>query len=119
MQKKLMDLNPKDGADFVTVCIDDILVYSKTLEQHLDHLKAVMSKLIQTGLKLKPSKCLFVRSEVNYLGHIITPEGLKTSNQHVTAMRNFPAPKNIKEVRQFLGLSSFYRKFVPSFAKLA
>jgi len=52
MQKVLMDLNPKDGADFVTVCIDDILVYSKTLEQHLDHLKAVMDKLIQTGLKL-------------------------------------------------------------------
>ena len=119
MQKVLMDLNPKDGADFVSVYIDDILVYSRTLEEHLDHLKIVMDRLIQAGLKLKPSKCLFVRSEVNYLGHVITPRGLKASSQQVTAVRDFPAPRNIKEVRQFLGLSSFYRKFVPSFAKLA
>ena len=119
MQKVLLDLNPKNGVDFVTVYIDDILVYSKTLEQHLDHLKAVMDRLIQTGLKLKPSKCLFVQNEVNYLGHVITPKGLKASDWHVTAVRDFPVPSNVKEVKQFLGLSSFYRKFVPSFAKLA
>ena len=119
MQRVLMDLNQKNDTDFVTVYIDDILVYSKTLEQHLDHLKVVMDRLIQTGLKLKPSKCLFVRKEVSYLGHVITPKGLKASDQHVTAVRDFPAPSNVKEVRQFLGLSSFYRKFIPSFAKLA
>ena len=119
MQRVLMDLNQKNDADFVTVYIDDILVYSKTLEQHLDHLKVVMDRLIQAGLKLKPSKCLFVRKEVNYLGHVITPKGLKVSDQHVTAVKDFPAPSNVKEVRQFLSLSSFYRKFIPSFAKLA
>ena len=119
MQRVLMDLNQNNDADFVTVYIDDILVYSETLEQHLDHLKMVMDQLIQTELKLKPSKCLFVRQEVSYLGHVITPKGLKASDQHVIAVRDFPVPSNVKEVRQFLGLSSFYRKFVPSFAKLA
>ena len=119
MQRVLMDLNQNNDADFVTVYIDDILVYSETLEKHLDHLKMVMDRLIQTGLKLKPSKCLFVRQEVSYLGHVITPKGLKASDQHVIAMRDFPVPSNVKEVRQFLGLSSFYHKFVPSFAKLA
>ena len=78
-----------------------------------------MDRLIQAGLKLKPSKCLFVRKEVSYLGYMITPKGLKVSDQHVTAVKDFPAPSNVKEIRQFLGLSSFYRKFIPSFAKLA
>ena len=98
-----MDLNQNNDADFITVYIDDILVYSETLEQHLDHLKMVMDQLIQTGLKLKPSKlkpskCLFVRQEVSYLGHVITPKGLTASDQHVTAMRDFPIPSNVKEV---------------------
>ena len=119
MQKVLMGLNPPDASGFVTVYIDDILVYSETLEQHLEHLRTVMGKLIQAGLKLKPSKCLFVRDEVRYLGHVITPRGLKTSNQHIIAVQEFTNPKSVKDVRQFLGLSSFYRKFVPSFAKIA
>ena len=119
MQKVLMGLNPPDASGFVTVYIDDILVYSETLEQHLEHLRTVMGKLIQAGLKLKPSKCLFVRDEVSYSGHVITPRGLKTGNQHITAVQEFSNPKSVKDVRQFLGLSSFYRKFVPSFAKIA
>jgi len=64
-------------------------VYSETLEQHLEHHKIVMSKLIQVGLKLKPSKCVFVCDDGSYLGHIITPKGLKTSNQHITAVQEF------------------------------
>lgn len=95
MQRVLMDLNPQDGQGFVTVYIDDILIYSRTLEEHLSHLKAVMSRLIKAGLKLKPSKCLFIREEVNYLGHVITPQGLQVSDQHVQAVKNFPKPKGI------------------------
>ena len=56
-----MDLNPQDGQGFVTVYIDDILIYSRTIEEHLNHLRAMMSTLIEAGLKLKPAKCLFVR----------------------------------------------------------
>jgi len=113
-----MGLNPPDSTGFVTVNIDDILVYSETLEQHLEHLKIVIGKLIQAGLKLKLSKCLFVHDEVSYLGHVITPKGLKTSNQHITAVQEFPCPMSVKDVRQFLGLAPFYWKFVQSFAKI-
>ena len=74
---------------------------------------------MEVGLKLKPSKCEFIREEVAFLGHVITPQGLKTSDQHVTAIRQFPTPRNVREVRQFLGLSSYYRRFVKSFAQLA
>ena len=119
MQKELMYFNPNNGTDFVSIYIDDILVFSETLEQHLSHLKLVMDRLTEAGLKLKPSKCLFVQNEVNYLGHVITPVGLRTSDQHITAVRDFPIPKNVKQVIQFLGLSSFYRNFVRSFAELA
>ena len=114
-----MGLNPPDSTGFVTVNIDDILVYSETLEQHLEHLKIVIGKLIQAGLKLKLSKCLFVHDEVSYLGHVITPKGLKTSNQHITAVQEFPCPMSVKDVRQFLGLASFYWKFVQYLAKIA
>jgi len=70
-------------------------------------------------LKLKPSKWQFVRDEVSYLGHVITPKRLKTSKQHITAMQELPSSMSFKDVRQFLGLASFYRKFVLSFAKIA
>ena len=77
-----------------------------------------MLRLIETRLKLKPAKCSFVREEVSYLGHVIMPKGLQVSDQHVSAVGNFPRPKGIKGVWQFLGLCSFCRKFVPSFAKI-
>jgi len=68
----------------VTVYIDDILIYSRTLEEHLSHLKTVMTRLTHAGLKLKPSKCLLVQKEVNYLGHV---NGLQVSDQHAQAVR--------------------------------
>ena len=74
-----MGLNPPDGKQFVSVYIDDVLVYSRTLEEHLEHLQQVIQKIENAGLKLKPSKCNFVREEVEYLGHILTPQ--RTENQ--------------------------------------
>ena len=119
MQRVLMGLNPEEGPDFVSVYLDDVLVFSETLEGHLRHLCSVIERLAAAGLKLKPSKCHFIREEVEYLGHIITPHGLKPNPRHVAAVIDFPAPQNVKEVRQFLGLSSYYRRFVPGFAKIA
>ena len=98
MQQVLMGLNPEDGPDFVSVYIDDILVFSKTLEEHLHHLEVVLKRIVEIGLKLKPAKCQFFRQEVEYLGHTITPSGLKTSNTHVTAVDQFPTPTNVREV---------------------
>lgn len=73
MQRVLMGLNPEEGPDFVAVYIDDVLVFSRTLGKHIEHLCKVIERLQEAGLKLKPSKCEFVREEVEYLGHLITP----------------------------------------------
>ena len=74
-----MGLNPQGGQAFVSVYIDDILVYLRTLEEHLTHLRLVLERIQKAGLKLKLAKCAFIRKEVEYLGHILTPEGLKTN----------------------------------------
>ena len=97
-----MGLNPSDGEDFVAVYIDDVLVFSCTLEEHLEHLRRVIDLL----------------EEVEYLGHLITPQGLKPNPKLVEAIREFPAPQNLKQLCQFLGLSSYYRRFIPKFAKV-
>ena len=119
MQRVLAGLNPEEGPDFVAVYIDDILVFSRTLEEHLEHLRAVIERLEEAQLKLKPVKCQFIRKEVDYLGHILTPEGLKVNTRLVEAVTNFPPPQSVSEVRRFLGLASYYRQFVPQFSKIA
>ena len=92
MQRLLMGLNPASGPDFVAVYIDDVLVFSPTVEEHLTHLQAVIERINGAGLKLKPSKCRFVREEVEYLGHLVTPQGLKTNVRLVEAVKQFPRP---------------------------
>ena len=77
MQRVLAGLNPGAGPDFVAVYIDDVLVFSRTMEEHLVHLQAVIKRIKEAELKLKPAKCHFARQEVEYLGHLVTPEGLK------------------------------------------
>ena len=109
MQKVLAGLNPENGPDYVVVYIDDILVFSRTLEDHLEHLCQVIQRIREAGLKLKPSKCSFIREEVECLGHIVTPEGLKTNGRLTTAVAEFPKPQSLPEVRRFLGLTSYYR----------
>ena len=118
VQEVLEGLNPEGGPDFVSAYIDDILVFSRTLEEHMEHLRLVIDRVMKAGLKLNPAKCKFIQQEVEYLGHIVTPQGLKTSTRHVEAVQQFPVPTTVSEVRQFLGLTSYYRRFVESFAKI-
>ena len=119
MQTVLMGLNPVEGKQFVSVYIDDVLVFSQSLDEHLEHLRLVIQKIQDAGLKLKPAKCQFVREEVEYLGHVLTPSGLKTNSKLVESVVNYPRPQNSKEVKQFLGLSSYYRRFIRKFAAIA
>ncbi len=100
MVKVLAGLNPEDRPEYVVAYIDDILVFSRTLE---DHLRQVTQHVQEAGLKLNPSKCRFVREEVEYLGHLITPQGLKTNPRLVAAVADFPQPQNLSEVRRFFG----------------
>ena len=114
MQNVLAGLNPEVGPDFVSVYLDDILVFSETLEKHLKHLQKVIERLAAAGLMLKPAKCQFIRNEVEHLGYLITPNGL----QPTARRERFPAPQNVKEVRQFVGLASYYRRLCRVFPRL-
>ena len=98
MNKVLMGLNPPSGPDYVGVYIDDIIVFSCTLEDHLKHLHCVLQRIKEAGLKLKPAKCQFVCSEMEYLGYLVTPQGLKTTPRLVQAVSQFPVPQNLSEV---------------------
>jgi len=119
MQRVLMGLNPLEGRQFVSVYIDDVLIFSETLTDHMEHLRLVIQRIEQVGLKLKPGKCRFVCDEVEYLGHVLTPIGVKPNSNLVSAVSNFPQPTDITSVRQFLGLSSYYRRFIKGFASIA
>ena len=115
VQQILEDLNPEGGPDFVSAYTDDILIFSRTLEEHMTHLKLVLNRVRNAGLKLNPTKCRFIQPEVEYLGHVITPKGVKTATRHLDAVREFPVPTSVTEVSRFLGLASYYRRFVQSF----
>lgn len=101
------------------VYIDDVLVCSNTFEEHLVHLTEVLSRLREAGLRLKAKKCMFLREEVCYLGHVVSSQGIKPDTAKTEKIREYPAPKDVNEVRQFLGLASYYRRFVAEFAKIA
>ncbi|PIK38997.1 hypothetical protein BSL78_24163 [Apostichopus japonicus] len=99
--------------------LDDILVFSKSFDDHLVNLQRVFDRLRQQGLKIKPSKCTFFQSEVKYLGHRVTADGVRPDPDKVQAVKNWPEPQNVKDLRSFLGFCSFYRRFVVDFAKTA
>ena len=119
MQQVISSLNSDAEPEFVSVYIDDILIFSRTLEDHLHHLQRVIERVVEVGLKLKPTKCRFAQKEVEYLGHIVSCEGLKPNPRLVVAVQEFPVPRTPKATRRFLGLASFYRKFIPQFAAVA
>lgn len=87
MQLVLQGLNPQEGPDFVSVYLDFVLILSETLDEHQEHLEPGIRRVEEAGMKLKLSKCQFVREEVKYLGYIITPEGLKTNPKLVDTVK--------------------------------
>ncbi|RXN32901.1 Transposon Ty3-I Gag-Pol poly [Labeo rohita] len=99
--------------------LDDIIVFSSSVDQHLARLEVVLSRLQREGLKAKLSKCAFFKKEVHYLGHVISSEGVSTDPGKVEAVAQWPRPTNVSELRSFLGFASCYRRFVDGFAKLA
>lgn len=101
------------------VFFDDILVYSSTMEQHLSDLEKVLSLLRKDSLYAKMSKCSFAGSNVEYLGHIISAKGVQTDPKKVSAVQQWPYPTTLKQLRGFLGLAGYYRRFIKSFGELA
>ena len=101
------------------VFFDDILVYSHTLEDHIQHLRQVFTLLARDQWKVKISKCRFAQQSISYLGHIVSHNGMSTDPSKIESIQQWPQPQNIKELRSFLGLASYYRKFMQHFATLA
>ena len=97
----------------VAVYIDDILLTGKTDEEHLHTLDVVLQRLEQSGLRLKKKKCFFLQTSVEYLGHRIDCDGLHPTDEKVRAIRDAPTPKNVAELRSYLGLVNYYGKFLP------
>ena len=103
---------------FVQVFLDDILIYSKNEQEHEEHLRIVLSCLREHQLYGKLSKCSFYQKEIHYLGHIISGEGISVDPEKVKAIMDWPMPKNAHEVRSFMGLAGYYRRFVEGFSKI-
>jgi len=104
---------------FVVVFIDDILIYYKDEEEHAEHLKIVLQVLKEKKMYAKLSKCEFWLSEVSFLGHIIYGSGIGVDSAKVEAVSQWETPKSMTEIRSFLGLAGYYRRFIEGFSKLA
>ena len=101
---------------FSFVYLDDLLNVSRLTSEHL---KKVLNRLMEVGLKLKPGKCTFAQEQVDYLGHTLSAEGVQPNSAKVEAVRNFPKPKSSKEANSFLSLVNFYRRHLPNFTVIA
>lgn len=115
--QKLMDRPFHD--DCVFIYLYDIIIVSETFEEHLRALNKVHERLKSAGLTINMPKCNFVRPSLKYLGYIVDGKGLRTDPEKVECFANYKLPKKIKELRRFLGMASWYRRFVPKFAEIA
>ena len=101
------------------IYLDDIIVFSKTLEEHLIRLRAVFERLKKAELKLKPSKCKFFKQKLTYLGHVVSKHGIQTDSKKVEAIHKWPVPTNVIEVRSFLGFTNYYQRFIKKYVWVA
>ncbi|XP_033229779.1 uncharacterized protein LOC117181328 [Belonocnema kinseyi] len=101
------------------IYLDDLIVIGKTEEEHLRNLRKVFERLRETRLVLQPDKCKYLEKELEYLGHSVGAEGVKPLKKNVDKVLEFPRPRNAKEIERFVGLASYYRKFIKNFAKIA
>jgi len=103
----------------MVVYIDDILIYSKTFEEHMEHLRIVFDILRKANLMMKLKKCKFLEQNIEFLGHIVGKDGIKVDPAKIEKVKDLKIPTTVREVRSILGLCSYYRKFVKDFSKIA
>ncbi|KAK3090501.1 hypothetical protein FSP39_012342 [Pinctada imbricata] len=101
------------------VYLDDIIIMGKDYEQHIENLEQVFDRLCEANLKMNPKKCKLLQTKVSYLGHTISEKGISTDPNKIECVQSWPTPKNVKDVRSFLGICSYYRRFVYKFADIA
>lgn len=101
------------------VYLDDVVVFSETFEQHLQRLKKVLEAVQSASLSLKPEKCHFGFTELKFLGHVVSADGVRPDPEKTAAVASYPAPRDKKGVRRFLGLCAYYRRFISNFSRIA
>ena len=101
------------------IYLDDIIVFSKMPEVHIERLRGVFKKLSAAGLRLKLSKCEFSKSRITYLGHIVSKDGIETDKKKVIAIQEWLIPKTVTEVHSFLGFTNYYHKFILKYFQIA
>ena len=104
---------------YALIYIYDIIIFSKSVEEHLAHLEKVFRRLRDANVKLNLKKCSFAKQKVEYLSHLVTPQGIRPNPAKIKVLQEFPTPTNLKELRNFLGLATHYRRFVKGFSNIA
>ena len=117
--KRLME-KVLTGLTYVTflIYLGDIIVYGKTFDIHLQNLEEVFKRLAGVNLKLNPEKCVLFQTQVSFLGHLVSESGISVDPEKTKAVRDWPAPRNVTEVRSFVGLCSYMRKFIAGFSSI-
>jgi Reverse transcriptase (RNA-dependent DNA polymerase) len=105
--------------EFMVVYMDDLLIYSKNEEEHLKHVEKVLKRLKEHRLYVSPKKCVFMSTEMEFLGFIVGKYGLRVNPRKIEVIKNWPRPANITEIRSFLGLVQFFRRFIARFSEIA
>jgi hypothetical protein len=118
-QRTLDDILRQHIGSRCYVYIDDIIIFGKDEEEHFVNLKLIFSTLEAANMKVQLDKCEFLRNEVEFLGFIVSDEGIKSNPKKTEVIKNIPPPKNLKDLRSFLGMTSYYRRFIPNYAEIA
>ena len=104
---------------YCIIYLDDIIIFSKTPEEHPKQLHSVFEKLDEAGLRLKPGKCEFFKPQLEYLGHVVSKAGIQTNPKKIAAIVNWPKPVMVTQVQSFLGFCNYYQKFIKHYAQVA
>ena len=104
---------------YALIYLDDLIIYSKTEEEHLVRLHAVLERFMENGLKLKPSKCNFFCTEISYLGHKVSVAGMEPGTEGLKGITEIAPPARDTQVRKFLGTTGYFRRFIKGYAKIA